>query len=293
MNTLCWSLTKSKSDTTDFGEYVYDMYYLSMAMAKNCGYRTVLYGNSNAIERLKSICDEIINIDFLDYQFYDDPKVYIWATRQGEYATIDGDVFIYERLNFDNNSFTSKKIDLIVEEFQPLSGASNLTEPVPKAWRLFNLQNPSSCIFEWEFYENVDSYNTGLIHWKNNEFKKYFVQSYYNLRRWYIYNKPYFDEHDITLRTNLSVSSHFICEHLMRRISYYYKLNVKALQNDTEQKYKYTHLVGTDKFTNPDHYLGIKILVDEIKYLKSMGLHGHKLNIEKIYIELSKLYGAL
>jgi len=298
MNTLCWSLTRNPSQQeVEFGDYMYDMYYLSMAMAKNCGYRIVLYGNSKAIEKLSAICDEVNNIDFLDYQFFDDPKVYIWATRKDDYATIDGDIFIYQRLNFDEDSLLGKPYDLIIEEFQPLNdwdkekGRINKDAPIPSAWRLFNSQNPSACIFEWNTYAETDSYNSGLVYWKNKEFRDYYVQCYYKLRKWYIDRREFFNDNSDTLKRNVSISSHFICEHLMRRLVNYYSLRVMALHS-TQSK-SYTHLVGSDKFINPNHYIGIKVLVDEIKYLKSMGLHGHKLNIEKIYIELSKLYGAL
>jgi hypothetical protein len=289
MNTLCWSLTKNSSDGIDFGNYVYDMYYLSMVMAKSLGYRVVLYGNSSSIKVLREVCDEVINIDFLDYRFYDDPKVYIWATRQGDYATIDGDIFIYNRLEFDEKNILGKEIDLMVEKFQPLAGKPN--EAVPTAWRVFNSQNPVNCIFEWDSYNNVDSYNTGLIYWKNQKFKEYYVKCYYELRKWYIQRLDFFHQNDKTLQTNISVSSHFICEHLMRRLANYYSLKVLSLQY-TQPK-SYTHLVGTDKFTNPDHYVGIKLLVDEIKYIKRLGYTSDKLNIEKIYIELSKFHNAI
>ncbi len=297
MNTLCWSLTKNNGDKTDFFPFMYDMYYLSMVMAKSLGYRTVLYGNSNAISKLREVCDEVINIDFLDYQFFDDPKVYIWATREGDYATIDGDIFIYKRLNFDENSFVNKPVDLIVEEFQPLNdwdkslGRINLDAPIPHAWRLFNSQNPSSCVFEWNYYKETDSYNSGLVYWKNKEFRKYYVENYYKLREWYIDRREFFHQNSHTMKVNVSISSHFICEHLMRRLVHYYSLNVKSF-NQTQQN-SYTHLVGSDKFVNPDHYLGIKFLVEEIKNLKNLGFMNPKLNIEKIYIELSKLHKVL
>jgi hypothetical protein len=93
------------------------------------------------------------------------------------------------------------------------------------------------------------------------------------------------------MKVNVSISSHFICEHLMRRLVNYYSLRVMALHS-TQPK-SYTHLVGSDKFTKADHYIGIKLLVEEIKYIKSMGLYNPKIDIEKIYMELSKLHGAL
>ena len=298
MNTLCWSLTKNPSQQdVDFGDYMYDMYYLSMVMAKSVGYRVVLYGNSNVIKRLNEVCDEVVNIDFLDYQFFDDPKVYIWATRTGEYATIDGDIFIYKRLEFEENSFVNKDADLIVEEFQPLNdfdkklGSINPDAPIPAAWRLFNSQSPSSCVFEWDSYGGTDSYNSGLVYWKNKEFREYYVKCYYELRKWYIQRREFFNEHSRTMKVNVSISSHFICEHLMRRLVHYYSLRVSALH--TTQPKSYTHLVGSDKFVHPNHYVGINLLVEEIKKLKALGIMNPKLNIEKIYMELAKLHNAL
>jgi hypothetical protein len=294
MNTLCWSLTKNNGDTTDFFPYMYDLFYLSMIMAKKLGYKIVLYGNSNAIRNLKELCDEVINIDGLDYQFFDDPKVYIWATRDGDYTTIDGDVFLYERLNFREDYLS--RFDLRVDKFQPLndwdkqSGKLNYDGPVPTAWRLFNEQNPEKSIHFWNRYTETDSYNTGIVHWDNEKVKRFYVQHYYKLRQWYINNRPYFEYHSKTMRNNVSISSHFICEHLMRRVAHYFNLNVESLKNNG--KNSYTHLVGSDKFTNADHWLGIKLLVERIKQYRAEG-HTTNFDIKGIYIELSKLYGAL
>jgi hypothetical protein len=286
MNTLCWSLTKSKSDTTDFGEFVYDMYYLSIVMAKNLGYRTILYGNSNAILRLREICDEVINIDRLDYQLYDDPKVYIWENRQGDYTTIDGDVFLYKRLNF-REDYLHKKFDIRVEKFQPL----NRNKLVYDAWNMFNSFNPSSIIPFWNGYPLADSYNTGIVYWDNQQVKQFYIQNYYILREWYIRNKILFDSSSSYMMNDISIPSHFICEHLMRRVVHYFDLNVESLFKNGNNSY--THLVGADKFRNPDHYIGIGLLVKHIKDIRRQGYTNHKLDIERIYKEISKLYGAV
>ena len=91
---LIWSLA-NKNSSTPHGQYVYDMFYVSIQMAKDLGYETVLYGTTDSIEKLGSYVDEIHNTDDIEYTLFDDLKVHIWKTRKDDYITIDGDMFLY------------------------------------------------------------------------------------------------------------------------------------------------------------------------------------------------------
>ena len=88
---LIWSLA-NKNPSTPHGQYVYDMFYVSIQMAKDLGYETVLYGTTDSIEKLGSYVDEIHNTDDIEYTLFDDLKVHSWKTRKDDYITIDGDM---------------------------------------------------------------------------------------------------------------------------------------------------------------------------------------------------------
>lgn len=277
MNTLCWSLTKSKNDPIKFHQSVYDMYYLSIAMAKQLGYQTVLYGNSDAIENLKEIVDSVINIDFLDFQLYDDPKVYIWYSRKGEYATIDGDVFLYERLKFRGESDNRYKIS--VETTQKMTNRI-----IYDNYNLISNNLPRQLKSIWSTYR-TDTFNTGIIKWNDDNLKKLYIEYYHLMRNWYNANKNY-----LNINLDIGANSHIICEHLLYKLLMNGGYNVDILKTNSENSY--SHFNGFDKFTNPDKWIPIKLLVDEIKNIRKIGLT-NKIDIKKIYLELAKLHNAI
>ncbi len=274
MNTLCWSLTKSKNDPIKFHQSVYDMYYLSIAMAKQLGYQTVLYGNSDAIENLKEIVDSVVNIDFLDFQLYDDPKVYIWYSRNGEYATIDGDVFLYERLKFRGESDNRYKIS--VETTQKMGNRI-----IYDNYNLISNNLPQQLKSIWPTYR-TDTFNTGIVKWNDDNLKKIYIEYYYLMRNWYNANK-----NNLNINLDIGANSHIICEHLLYKLLMNGGYNVDILKTNSENSY--SHSNGFDKFTNPDKWIPIKLLVDEIKNIRKIGLT-NKIDIKKIYLELIKLY---
>ena len=274
MNTLCWSLTKSKNDPIKFHQSVYDMYYLSIAMAKQLGYQTVLYGNSDAIENLKEIVDSVVNIDFLDFQLYDDPKVYIWYSRNGEYATIDGDVFLYERLKFRGESDNRYKIS--VETTQKMGNRI-----IYDNYNLISNNLPQQLKSIWPTYR-TDTFNTGIVKWNDDNLKKIYIEYYYLMRNWYNANK-----NNLNINLDIGANSHIICEHLLYKLLMNGGYNVDILKTNSENSY--SHFNGFDKFTNPDKWIPIKLLVDEIKNIRKIGLT-NKIDIKKIYLELIKLY---
>jgi hypothetical protein len=274
MNTLCWSLTKSKNDPISFHPSVYDMYYLSIAMAKQLGYHTVLYGNSDAIENLREIVDSVVNIDFLDFQLYDDVKVYIWHSRIGEYVTIDGDVFLYERLKFRGEFDNRYKIS--VENTQKMTN-----KVIYDNYTTISNHLPNNLKSLWATYR-TDSFNTGIVKWNDTSLKKFYIESYHLFRNWYIQNK-----NQLNINLDIGANSHIICEHLLYKLLTNGGYSVDVLKTNSENNY--SHFKGFDKFNNPDKWIPIKLLVDEIKHIRKIGLT-NKIDIKKIYLQLEKLY---
>jgi len=285
MNTLCWSLTKNRGDISEFFPYMYDLYYLSMAMARELGYNVVLYGNTSAIQNLKDIADSVINIDFLDYQLFDDPKVYIWASRADEYATIDGDVFLYKRINFRDTH--NGNITVAVENNQTLSIGQT-----SRAYNLFSECGVNRVIPFWESYR-TDSYNTGIIKWNDVEAKNYYLSKYYEFRRWFLDKRDLMGNIEPSIVTNVSIGSHLVCEHLLYKMIKNFKLNVDVLKTNSYNDGAYSHFVGADKYTNIEKWLPIKLLVEEIREMKKHLGSSYRFNIKGVYMELAKFYGAI
>ena len=108
---LIWGLQQKKNDGIH-SPFVYDMFYVSIQMAKDLGYETILYGTTNVIEKLGKYVDEFIITDNVDYILYDDLKVYIWENRTDDYLILDGDVFLHSPLVFDDSAIVS--VDMII-----------------------------------------------------------------------------------------------------------------------------------------------------------------------------------
>ena len=249
---LVWSLA-NKDPKTPHNPYVYDMFYLSIHMAKDLGYETVLYGTSDAIERLGDCVDEIHNTDSIEYVLFDDLKIHIWDNRTDDYATIDGDVFLYSPIEFNTNSFLS--FDEMVNKIE--------VDYVVDALNLLNSFDIDKRILEWN-PNSTNSISTNLIRWKsNNVLLKYFIQSYRGLRTAFLENEVEIVEINSELAKTKSLISHLLCEHLLERIVSYYKLPLDELRRNKNNSY--SHWQGSEKFENIHKINGVKLIVETHK----------------------------
>lgn len=234
-------------DNTSHSDFVYDIFYLSIALAKELKYKTVFYGTHDSVYKIKPFVSEYHDVTWLDYKLYDDIKVNIWYEQNDKFFTIDGDVFLYNRLNYEEypQYFESRKqkIELIYERKQ------KVTPQALSALNVFNEFNPKKIVPEWD-NSNTYSYCTGIIGWTHNsDFKKYFCESYAKLRNWFLENQNEMMKYNSYLNNQHSISSHIICEHLLYQLVNYYKItNTSIAQNENNN---YWHLQGGDKFKNP------------------------------------------
>lgn len=251
---LIWSLA-NRTPGIPHSEYIYDMFYLSIHMAKDLGYETILYGSTDAIERLGELVDETYNIDNLEYKLFDDTKIYIWKTRNDDYITIDGDVFLHSPLIFNTDSNPFVSFDEIIN--LPIDGYTF------ECYNIINKLGISQLIPEWENSESK-SFSTNLIHWKaNNGLLQYFIKSYETLREWYLKNENLVITMNSELSSNKSLISHFLCEHLLQRIVTHYSVGYNELRRNP--KNSYYHWQGSDKFTNMDKVNCIRLIVENHK----------------------------
>jgi hypothetical protein len=246
---LIWSLAKKESKP--HSDFVYNMFWISMKMAKELGYEIVLYGTSDAIERLSELCNEIINVDWFDYKMHDDIKMHIWETRTDDYCTIDGDVFLYKKLNIVNSN------ELYVERTY-----NTLNNEAIESLKVFNSFNPNKIISEWSY--NEISCNTGLVRWgKESEFKKMYIQKYWDFRKWYLINEYDMKETNGLLASIESVSAHFVCENLLYQLANYYGFKFNDFYDDKNNRY--VHWAGPNKFVDSKKRFVTDTIMFEIK----------------------------
>lgn len=247
---LIWGLQQKKNDG-EHSPFVYDMFYVSIQMAKDLGYDTVLYGSSNVINKLGDYVDESFNTDDVDYILYDDLKFYIWENRTDDYILLDGDVFLHSPLFFKKDSIVS--VDMIIKK-QKSGHAKECLD-------ILNTFDIIKQLPEWD-RESGLSFSTGLVRWKgNNGLLKYYIETYKRLRDWFLSNKILVNEMHKELDSNKSLLSHYLCEHLLHRIVEYYGLNFDALDNENS----YYHWQGRDKFENNDKVNCIKLVATNHK----------------------------
>lgn len=216
-------------------DFTYDMFSISMQMAKKLGYEVVLFANTKSLDKLKDVADILIDVGNKKFHFYDDIKIHIWETLEGnDYFTIDGDVFLFNKLDF-----ILKDVAIYCDEFY-----ESVSDESLNSLKHFNSLNPSSVISEWDI-NNTKNLNTGIIKWVDDDFKKYFIESYNKLRNLYLKNTNYLNKNNL-LSINRSVSSHILFENLL-----YQLLKSKKLKSETLSQYKlYSHLSGEAKFSN-------------------------------------------
>lgn len=260
----------------EHGNDVYQMFILSAIMGKDLGYDTTLYASVDVINKIGKWFDEAYIINFSDFKFYDDIKIQIWERCDYKTITIDGDVFLFDKLRF-NTTFNKNDI-VCVEAFDAIPKSSNVLH----ALRIFNEFNPIDIVNEWD-KKNFSSLNTGIVRWSeySNDFKMYYIKKYKELRDWFLYNEMEMNSKNNLLKTYSSVTSHFICEHLLYQLLKTYKLNYDILSNN--QLNQYQHWKGSAKFTNIDKFNNIHNLLN---YYIGGNYGNYKLPILKLYEEL-------
>lgn len=222
-----------------------------MLMAKQLGYEIEFWGTSDAIQKLEGIPDYIRNIDNMDYELYDDIKVKIWETAGPNTTTIDGDVFLHNKLNLGglwlnvDNKFTK------------------LSETGLMCLNSFNKFDIKSVIPEWDS-TNTIGLNTGLVNWgMNSEFKKYYIESYWKLRNWYLEHQYDIVIQNPKLHNSYPAISHIICENLLYQLVTEYGIEYREFSKNP--KNSYLHSAGEAKYKNGNLLMGIRLLDMEIK----------------------------
>jgi hypothetical protein len=253
---LVWSLA-NRNPQHPHNQYVYDMFYLSVHLAKDLGYQTVLYGTTDAIVRIGEYFDETHNTDNIEYVLFDDLKIHIWEMRTDDYATIDGDMFLYSPIEFNTNPSIFLSFEQLIKNDIPNSVTDSL--------KLLNQFDITTLIPEWDI-SSKNSISTNLIRWKgNNGLLKYYIECYKNLRKLFLDNEDIVKKHNSELVNNKSLISHILCEHLLERLVIYYNLSYDEIK--TNPKNSYSHWQGSEKFENKYKINSVKLIVESHKLI--------------------------
>ena len=248
---LVWSLA-NRNPQNPHNQYVYDMFYLSIHMAKDLGYETVLYGTTDSVVRIGEYVDEVYNTDNIEYLLFDDLKMYIWENRTDDYATIDGDMFLFSKLKFNDNRNIFLSFDQLIK--------NDIPKYVEDGLELLNKIEITNLIPEWDT-KSKNSISTNLIRWKgNNGLLNYYIESYKKLRTLFLENESTIEKNNSELTNNKSLISHILCEHLLERIVSYYNLSYDEIRKTT--KNSYSHWQGSEKFENKNKINSVKLIVE-------------------------------
>jgi hypothetical protein len=233
----------SKRNPEPHPDIVYKTFYISMLIAKEVRCEIELWGSSDAIERLGTICDSVVNVDDVDYKLWDDIKVKIWE--ETNTPTVDGDIFLYQNPKFGK----SLSIDAFIK--------SDISE---KTIRDFNSFNPTAIIPYWDV-DNINAFSTGIVNWGDNlDLKKEYVKEYRKLREWYFSKEAEMVEKNEYLSIKYPALSHIICENLMYQFAKHHNLEWTSL----ETTMKYDHWYGDKKYNNSHKKAGITKLYDMV-----------------------------
>lgn len=256
---LIWNLGNANPSVLH-SKYVYDLYYLSINFAKDLGYHTIFYGTHNSPKVVNTWVDECYDVtNQVPYKLYDDIKVWIWYNRNDKYATIDADVFLYNkisyRLNEEISSFKNRVV-LRVEDSNIIP--TNFQHRTIVTLKEFNKLNPNQIIPTWDF-KNTSSLNSGIVSWGvDGEFKKMYCESYAKLREWFLQQETKINNTKLSHKN--SEISHFICEHLLYQMVKQNNIPFDDLKSNPNNHY--LHYKGGNKFRSKDFIYTVQTLAD-------------------------------
>jgi len=169
-------------------------------------------------------------------------------------------LFLFKHLRFGSifdTKDTTNDLVISVEEFDK----SPHDMVLPSLTHFIN-RGIKHVVPEWDTF-STRSCNTGIVKWHDGSesFRNFYIETYMRLRTWYMDNINYMNQNNL-LATNRSISSHFICEHLLYNLIKFYRKDYETLYKNNLNFY--SHWKGHKKFTDDRLKSGIHILANAI-----------------------------
>ena len=138
-------------------------------------HKSKIYTTANSVQFFDDIVDEVVVVpDSVDTFFQDDLKFYVLQKEKEEYALIDGDIILDNKLSFNSN------YDI---EFEKLI-KDNPNDDYFIKMRKYLLNE--GVAKEFPYWENYDfTYNLGIIKVHNKSFIPSFLKEYQKLKKFY------------------------------------------------------------------------------------------------------------
>jgi hypothetical protein len=208
-------------------------YYIhSIKSAKELGYYTIIYCNSNSVKYFKDLVDEFIVVDkYENTPLWDGIKTCPLEHRNDSFCLIDGDIILHKRLpEFDT--------DIVFDVLESGNWEKDYEETVNKLDKL----NIGEIIPEW-CPNRILIANSGVLYVNNKEFKNRYINGWKEINN---FIKNHLDEIN-TFQGSLIAGQLFFTL-LMNKMNISNKPLSEFLGHDNGY---YTHFYGGTKFKNP------------------------------------------
>lgn len=217
-------------------DHILKLYKISMERAKNLGHGIKFYGCEYSLNFLKGYYEDSVNIENIKFDITDDLKIYIHSKEPAGSITFDGDIILENRLEVDYNAdvvFETK------EDFVPDSIWQQ--ESIFKIIDIFKKYKVDE-VFENFSFEPQYLCNVGIIRFRTEKLRKLFVESYYELKDYYLKN---IEPTEKLIPKGLIVST-IICQYYFTNICN--NCNLKYNFTDEYKNNDYKHYYGHSKF---------------------------------------------
>ena len=223
----------TKDNKTD---HVLELYKISMERAKNLGHGIKFYGCEYSLNFLKGYYEDSVSVEDIKFDITDDLKIYIHSKEPAGSITFDGDIILENKLQIDESAdvvFGTK------EDFVPDSIWQQ--ESIFKIIDIFKKYKVDE-VFENFSFEPQYLCNVGVIRFRTEKLRKLFVESYYELKNYYLKNIEPIEK---LIPQGLIVST-IICQYYFTNICNQY--NMKYNFTDEHENNNYKHYYGHSKF---------------------------------------------
>lgn len=225
INKLVWGLYFENVDLNQNLYTLINFHRLSIINANKLGYDCCIYTPKHLHRYFDDLKVHIVDVPKISSVFFDYIKHYILKNEKGEYLIIDGDLILNQRLpNID--------ADLLYEKKESQSWDTFYKNQVDT---LTNL-GIGDIVKEWTGKKRFDITNIGLLHIKDEQFKKIYIEKW-DLVKDFVESNIKEGHWDYT-----QIGAQYMLTELIE----YYKLNVKDFKTESP-KNTYIHYMGNVK----------------------------------------------